>query len=231
MLARSPRRAARWLPSRSSPAAARTTAAGGRRPRDGRRHDHAGRRPRAQRRRATRSRSCGLLAAERRPARLRGAPARRPGARRRRPGRALGRRRRRVAREAIEGAGTDAPVRDAERPRAAGGATIRTGGRTRATRSPRPRELERALRPRPLRAYEPRRAAARSTRDAWSRLHRRGPRGSSASSSPPTTRSATTPRRYGIDVDRHRDPVALHARASRRRATPRSSCGRSASRA
>ena len=66
---------------------------------------------------------------------------------------------------------------------------------------------------------DPRAASPTPTRGATSAGSRastaRSPRAStrsrprSASSSPRTTRSATTPRRYGIEVDRHGDPVAL----------------------
>ena len=64
-------------------------------------------------------------------------------------------------------------------------------------------------------------------------LHGRGARARSASSSPATTRSATSPRRYGITVDRHRDPGADDRRAAvggRRRATSWRRSGARASR-
>ena len=121
--------------------------------------------------------------------------------------------------DAIEGAGSDAPVVDARSTSRRARATTRTGGRTRATRSCRARARARARRP-TARGATSQRAAPRgsSTATGAPRMHRR--RSRSAAQARHDARRARLlraplrPRR-----DRHRDPVAVHARASRPPAT------------
>ena len=155
--------------------------------------------------------------AERRPARLRGPPARRQRARRRRPVVRSGGDVDEWLEEAIEGSGSDAPVADAERRRRA------------AWRRP-------ALVAGPAQRDHRRRASssARCDRHARRRYDEHGSQQLDRDRSPPASpRSRAAQRKLVTTHDalgyyaaplrhrrhRRRDPVALHARASRPPAT------------